>query len=125
MSLVTMGLISISMETHCALLPSLPSNEPFFLGLVDGFWVVGADDGRVRRLPGGLAAAFGFVGVVGAFVAEHVADEEHQSAEDGEDHHRDDACREGTRLEAQRFNTSPYKWICCCVLYTEQTSKGF
>lgn len=69
-------------------------NEPFFLWFVDGFWVVGADDGRVCRLTRRLAAAFGFVGVVGAFVAEHVANEEHQRTQDGEDHHRDDACRD-------------------------------
>lgn len=65
-------------------------DEPLFLWFVDGFWVVGADDGRVRWLPGRLPAAFGLICVVGAFVTEHVADEEHQSAQDGEDHHRND-----------------------------------
>ena len=76
-------------------------DEPLLLGLVDGLRVVGADDGRVRRLPPdpGLcprgARTLGLVGVVGALVAEHVADQEHQGAQDGEDHHGDDACGRG------------------------------
>ena len=70
-------------------------DEPLLFWFFDGFWVVGADDGRVRRLCRGLAAALGLVGVVGAFVTEHVADQEHQGAQDGEDHHRDDACAGG------------------------------
>lgn len=65
--------LSLSKSRHWLL------DEPLLLGLVDGFWVVGADDGRVRRFSGGLPAALGLVGVVGAFVAEHVADQEHQS----------------------------------------------
>lgn len=78
----------------CAAAPFDPSDEPLLLWFLDGFWVVGADDGRVGGLSGRLAAAFGLVGVVGAFVAEHVADEEDQRAQDGEDHHGDDACRQ-------------------------------
>lgn len=50
-----------------------------------------------RLAAAAAAAAFGLVGVVGALVAEHVADEEHQSAQDGEDHHRDDACKMAMR----------------------------
>lgn len=77
-------------------------DEPLLLRLVDGLRVVGADDGRVGRLAGRLAAALGLVGVVGAFVAEHVADEEDQGAQDGEDHHCDDACIGNSRM--QHFN---------------------
>lgn len=107
MSLVTMEIISISVETDASFVRVFfLLNEPLFLRLVDGFWVVGADDGCVRRLRCRLTAAFGFVGVVGAFVAEHVADEEHQSTQDGEDHHCNDACREFTQLVS--FHTSAY-----------------
>lgn len=108
MSLVTMEIISISVETDASFVRVFfLLNEPLFLRLVDGFWVVSADDGCVRRLRCRLTAAFGFVGVVGAFVAEHVADEEHQSTQDGEDHHCNDACREFTQLLS--FHTSAYK----------------
>lgn len=54
-------------------------DEPLFLWFVNGFRVVGANDGCVRWLHGRLPTAFGLVGVVGAFVTEHVADQEHQS----------------------------------------------
>lgn len=90
-------LIFVSVVTDVVFESVFLLNEPLFLWFVDGFWVVGADDGGVRRLARRLAAAFGFVGVVGAFVTEHVADEEHQGAQDGEDHHGDDACREPTQ----------------------------
>lgn len=71
-----------------------PLDEPLLFRFVDGFGVIGANDGRVRGLARGLAAAaLGLVGVVGAFVAEHVADQEHQSAQDGEYYHRNDTCR--------------------------------
>lgn len=71
---------------HCVLY------EPLLLWFVNGLWVVGANDGRVRRVPGGLPAAFGLVGVVGAFVTKHVADQEYESTQDGEDHHCNDTC---------------------------------
>lgn len=96
--------ISISVEHWRPLWVLFLLNEPFFLWFVDGFRVVGADDGSVRGLARRLAAAFGFVGVVGAFVTEHVADEEHQGAQDGEDHHRDDACRESIVTESKLWH---------------------
>lgn len=83
-----------------------PLDEPLLLWFLDGLRVVSADDGRVRRLAGRLAAALGLVGVVGAFVAEHVADEEHQGAQDGEDHHRDDTCRKNFVRLLQLFSWS-------------------
>lgn len=78
-------------------------DEPLLLWFVDGFGVVGADDGRVGRFGGGLGAALGLVGVVGAFVAEHVADQEHQRAEDGEDHHCNYSCRR-RQVQVVRFS---------------------
>lgn len=38
-------------------------------------------------------------------MTEHVADEEHQGTQDGEDHHGDDACRESMQSLSQGFHT--------------------
>ncbi len=66
-------------------------NEPLLLALVDGLCEGGVvhDDGCISAV--GRLRPFGFVGVVGALVMEHVTHQEHQRAEDGENHHRDDA----------------------------------
>lgn len=66
-------------------------NKPLLLALVDGLCEGGVihDDccicavGRLRPL--------GLVCVVGALVTEHMAHQKHQRAEDGENHHCDDA----------------------------------
>ena len=69
---------------------SRASDEPLLFALVDGLCEVGVvvHDGGVGAL-GGLRP-LRLVGVVGALVTEHVANEEDQGAEDGEDHHGDD-----------------------------------
>lgn len=69
---------------------SRPSDEPLLFAFIDGLREVGVvvHDGGVRALRG--LCALRFVGVVGALVAEHVANEEDQGAEDGENHHGDD-----------------------------------
>ena len=68
------------------------SDEPFFLVFVDGLreWWLSPDDGRVGGL--GRLRSLGLIGVVGPLVAEHIANQEHQCAEDGEYHHGDDTC---------------------------------
>lgn len=76
-------------------MPSAPRSpvldKPLFFALVDGFRKIGVivHDGRIGAF--GRFRSLGFVGVVSSLVAEHVAYEEHQSAEDGEDHDSDDA----------------------------------
>lgn len=71
------------------------SDEPFLFALVDGLCEVGVvvHDGGVGAL--GRLRALRLVGVVGALVTEHVANEEDQGAEDGEDHHGDDPSDDG------------------------------
>ena len=71
------------------------SDEPFLLALVDGLCEVGVvvHDGGVGTL-GGLRA-LRLVGVLGALVTEHVANEEDQGAEDGEDRHCNDPSGDG------------------------------
>lgn len=75
-------------------------DKPFLLALVYGLREVGVvvHDGGVGAL--GRLCPFGLVGVVGSLVAEHVADQEHQGAEDGEDHHCDHACTREERKDA-------------------------
>lgn len=81
-------------------------DKPFLLALVDGLrevWVI-VHDGGICAL--GWLCPFGLVGVVGSLVAKHVADQEHQGAEDGEDHHCDDAYTEEERKDAtSEYNT--------------------
>lgn len=66
-------------------------NEPLLLALVDGLCERGVidDDGGISAV--GCIRPLRLVGVVRALVAEHVAYQEHQCAEDGEDHHCNDA----------------------------------
>lgn len=71
---------------------SIHLDEPFLLALLNSLCEGGVVDydgsvSTVCRL-----GPLGLVGVVGALVAEHVADQEHQGAQDGEDHHSDDPC---------------------------------
>lgn len=77
-------------------------DKPFLLALVYGLREVGVvvHDGSVGAL--GWLRPFGLVGVVGSLVAEHVADQEHQGAEDGEDHHCDHTCTREERRDAPR-----------------------
>ena len=79
-----------SLAPHFPEPKSRPSDEPFLFALVDGLCEVGVvvHDGGVGAL-GGLRA-LRLVGVVGALVTEHVANEEDQGAEDGEDDHGND-----------------------------------
>lgn len=73
-----------------------PLDEPFLLAFIDGLCEIGlgADDGRVSWL--GRLSPLGLVGVVGAFMAEHIPDQKHQSAQNSEDHHCNDTCKENT-----------------------------
>lgn len=73
-----------------------PLDEPFFLAFVNGLCEIGlgADNGRVGWL--WWLSPFGLVGVVGAFMAEHVSDQKHQCAQNTEDHHCNDTCKENT-----------------------------
>lgn len=66
-------------------------NEPLLLALVDGLCEGGVvdDDGGVGAV--GRLRPLGLVCVVGALVTEHVTHQKHQRAEDGENHHCDDA----------------------------------
>lgn len=66
-------------------------DEPFLLAFVDGLCEIGlgGDDSRVSRFR--VLILFGLTGVVRPLVANHVTDEEHQSAQDGEDHHSNNA----------------------------------
>lgn len=87
---------------------SHPSDEPLLFAFIDGLREVGVvvHDGGVCALCG--LRALRFVGVVGTLVAEHVANEEDQGAENGENHHGDDPW--WRRQENQRLNepsTSP------------------
>ena len=83
---------------------SRPSDEPLLFAFIDGLREVGVvvHDGGVGALCG--LCPLRFVGVVGALVAEHVANEEDQGAENGEDHHGDDPW---WRQENQRLH-EPY-----------------
>ena len=82
---------------------SHPSNEPLLFALVNGLCEVGVvvHDGSICAL-GGLRS-LRLVGVVGSFVAEHVPNEEDQGAEDGEDHHSNDAWWRQDRRQVQRI----------------------
>lgn len=84
-----------SLAPHFPEPKSRPSDEPFLFALVDGLCEVGVvvHDGGVGAL-GGLRA-LRLVGVVGALVTEHVANEEDQGAEDGEDDHGNDPSNDG------------------------------
>ena len=67
-------------------------DEPLLLALVDGLRKVGvgAYDCSIRVVP--RLRPLGLIGVVGALVTEHVANQEHQCAEDGEDNHSNHTC---------------------------------
>lgn len=84
-----------SLAPHFPEPKSRRSDEPFLFALVDGLCEVGVvvHDGGVGAL--GRLRALRLVGVVGALVTEHVANEEDQGAEDGEDHHGDDPSDDG------------------------------
>lgn len=86
---------------------SHPSNEPLLFALVNGLCEVGVvvHDGGVCALS--RLRPLRLVGVVGPFVAEHVPDEEDQGAEDGEDHHSDDAWRRQGRWQVQQISYLP------------------
>lgn len=88
-----------SLAPHFPEPKSRRSDEPFLFALVDGLCEVGVvvHDGGVGAL--GRLRALRLVGVVGALVTEHVANEEDQGAEDGEDHHGDDPW--GTQTEGR------------------------
>lgn len=67
------------------------SDKPLFLAFINGFsegWVIN-DDGCISTVC--RLSSFGLIGVVGAFMTEHVTDYKHHDAEDGEDDHGDDA----------------------------------
>lgn len=66
-------------------------DEPFLLAFIDGLCEIGlsADDSRVSWF--GVFIFFGLVGVVRSLVANHVTNQEHQGAQDGEDHHSNNA----------------------------------
>lgn len=71
--------------------PAGRSDEPLLFALLDGL-----GEGRVIDNDGGVSAvgrlgSFGLVGVVGAFVAEQVADDQDHDAQNAEDHHGDDS----------------------------------
>lgn len=76
---------------------SCSSDEPLLLALVDGLGEsrVVDDDRRVGTVC--RLRPFGLVGVIGAFVTEHVTDYEDHDAEDSEDHHGDDAWKRNSR----------------------------
>lgn len=77
-------------------------DKPFLLALVDGLCEVGVivHDGSIGTFS--WLCPLGLIGVVGSLVAKHVADQEHQRAEDGEDHHSDDAWAEEERKDATK-----------------------
>lgn len=79
------------MKLHLSSGPAGLSDEPLLLALFDRLsegWVVD-DDGGVGAVS--WLGSFGLVGVVGAFVAEHVADDQDHNAQKTKDHHGDDS----------------------------------
>lgn len=72
------------------------SDKPFLLAFLNGLCErrLSTDDGGVCGL--GRLRSLCLVGVVGPLVAEHVANQEDQSAEDGEYHHSNNPCSKNT-----------------------------
>lgn len=66
-------------------------DEPFLLALVNGLCEIRlrGDDSRVSWFR--VLVLFGLIGVVRSLVANHVTDQEYQSAQDGEDYHSNNA----------------------------------
>lgn len=75
----------------CTLPSKYVLDKPLLLVFINGLCEVGfgGEDSRVSWF--GAFGLFGLIGVVRPLVSEHVAYQEHQNAQDGEDDHSNDA----------------------------------